>query len=334
MLAAFICAGLLLGGGVPVVLRRAVVPARPRIRRAHGSRGRTRSRGARRDHRRRRVGHGLPEVVRAAARALDASLVLIDRSSAVLAVAARSPADERALMADANGVGTHELRVGDTTVGRLRLRGRSRRAGGRAAADRHHADRLRGRARARARARVRGGAGGVPARGAAPHGHRPRRHRRARGRGRRRRRGRRGRRRRPRAPLRARGGRLARARARRRRARRARRGARLDRGASTTRAETTAGQVLVLAPAADEDESRRTAEAVARELQADLHGFTFAVGYSRVAHRPRRPVPRRQRGAARRQRRRGQPGGDEATPTPPRCSPSRRPAPTGSCCPR
>src|ERR671923_311736 len=70
-------------------------------------------------------GHGLPEVVRAAARALDASLILIDRSSAVLAVAARSPADERALMADAAGVGTHELRVGDEVVGRLRLRGRS-----------------------------------------------------------------------------------------------------------------------------------------------------------------------------------------------------------------
>jgi hypothetical protein len=38
-------------------------------------------------------GAGLPEVVRAAARALDASLALIDRSSAVLAVAARSSAD-------------------------------------------------------------------------------------------------------------------------------------------------------------------------------------------------------------------------------------------------
>jgi sugar diacid utilization regulator len=70
-------------------------------------------------------GLGLPEVVRAAARALDASLVLIDRSSAVLAVAARSPADERALMSDAAGVSTHELRVGDAVVGRLRLRGRS-----------------------------------------------------------------------------------------------------------------------------------------------------------------------------------------------------------------
>jgi sugar diacid utilization regulator len=71
------------------------------------------------------AGHGLPDVVRAAARALDASLVLIDRSSAVLAVAARSSADERALMADAAGVETHELRVGDRVVGRLRARGRS-----------------------------------------------------------------------------------------------------------------------------------------------------------------------------------------------------------------
>src|ERR671924_488164 len=70
-------------------------------------------------------GLGLPEVVRAAARALDASLVLIDRSSAVLAVAARSTADERALMADVAGVTTHELRVGDAVVGRLRARGRA-----------------------------------------------------------------------------------------------------------------------------------------------------------------------------------------------------------------
>ena len=44
------------------------------------------------------AGLGLPEVVRAAARALDASLVLIDRASSVLAVAARSSADERALI--------------------------------------------------------------------------------------------------------------------------------------------------------------------------------------------------------------------------------------------
>jgi sugar diacid utilization regulator len=70
-------------------------------------------------------GLGLPEVVRAASRALGASLVLMDRASAVLAVAARSTADERALTADAQGVVTHELRVGDTVVGQLRLRSRA-----------------------------------------------------------------------------------------------------------------------------------------------------------------------------------------------------------------
>jgi DNA-binding PucR family transcriptional regulator len=48
----------------------------------------------------------------------------------------------------------------------------------------------------------------------------------------------------------------------------------------------TAGQILVLSPAADEDDSRRAAAAVARELRAALHGFTFAVGFSRVALDP------------------------------------------------
>jgi DNA-binding PucR family transcriptional regulator len=70
-------------------------------------------------------GAGLPEVVRAAGRALDASLVLIDSSSAVLAVAARSPADEQSLMADAPGVTTLPLRVADTLVGTLRMRART-----------------------------------------------------------------------------------------------------------------------------------------------------------------------------------------------------------------
>jgi len=67
-------------------------------------------------------GAGLPEVVRAAARALDASLVLVDRAGAVLAVAARSPADERSLTADGTGVQTVELRVADEPVGLLRMR--------------------------------------------------------------------------------------------------------------------------------------------------------------------------------------------------------------------
>jgi sugar diacid utilization regulator len=67
-------------------------------------------------------GAGLPEVVRAAAKALDASLVLTDRSGAVLAVAARSPADERSLLDDAPGVDAIELRVADAPVGTLRMR--------------------------------------------------------------------------------------------------------------------------------------------------------------------------------------------------------------------
>jgi PucR family transcriptional regulator, purine catabolism regulatory protein len=67
-------------------------------------------------------GAGLPEVVRAAARALDASLVLLDRAGQVLAVAARSPADERSLMAESDDVEVVELRVADRTVGRLRMR--------------------------------------------------------------------------------------------------------------------------------------------------------------------------------------------------------------------
>lgn len=70
------------------------------------------------------AGAGLPEIIRAASRALDASLVLIDRTSVVLAVAARSPAEERALLRDAEGVERIELRVADAVVGQLRLRGR------------------------------------------------------------------------------------------------------------------------------------------------------------------------------------------------------------------
>jgi sugar diacid utilization regulator len=68
------------------------------------------------------AGAGLPEILRAAARALDASLVLIDRSASVLAVAARSPADERSLMRDTEGVNTIELKVAEVSVGRLRMR--------------------------------------------------------------------------------------------------------------------------------------------------------------------------------------------------------------------
>jgi sugar diacid utilization regulator len=71
-------------------------------------------------------GAGLPDVVRAAARVLEASLVLLDRTGAVLAVAARSPADERSLLDGAAGVDTIDLRVADTPVGQLRMRARPR----------------------------------------------------------------------------------------------------------------------------------------------------------------------------------------------------------------
>jgi sugar diacid utilization regulator len=70
------------------------------------------------------AGAGLPEILRAAARALDASLVLIDRSSTVLAVAARSPAEERSLMRNVDGVETIDLKVAESPVGRLRMRSR------------------------------------------------------------------------------------------------------------------------------------------------------------------------------------------------------------------
>ncbi len=70
-------------------------------------------------------GAGLPEVVRAAARTLDASLAVSDRAGNVLAVAARSTSDEKTLLADGAGVELIELRVGDGEVGVLRLRPRS-----------------------------------------------------------------------------------------------------------------------------------------------------------------------------------------------------------------
>ena len=70
-------------------------------------------------------GAGLHEVVRAAARALDASLVLTDRGGGTVAVAVQSPADEAAVKADGDGVEAYELRVADEPVGTLRMRSRS-----------------------------------------------------------------------------------------------------------------------------------------------------------------------------------------------------------------
>jgi sugar diacid utilization regulator len=70
-------------------------------------------------------GAGLPAVARAAARVLDASVALIDRSSAVLAVAGASPDQEQRLLSGGEGVTTVELRVADTTVGELRYRAKA-----------------------------------------------------------------------------------------------------------------------------------------------------------------------------------------------------------------
>jgi sugar diacid utilization regulator len=67
-------------------------------------------------------GAGLPEVVRAAARALDGSLAVTDPWGATLAVAARSPADERALLSRGGGVSSTPLRVADAVVGTLHMR--------------------------------------------------------------------------------------------------------------------------------------------------------------------------------------------------------------------
>ena len=71
------------------------------------------------------AGAGLPAVARAAARLLDASVALIDRSSAVLAVAGASPDQEERLLAGGEGVTVVALRVADTAVGELRYRAKS-----------------------------------------------------------------------------------------------------------------------------------------------------------------------------------------------------------------
>jgi hypothetical protein len=70
------------------------------------------------------AGSGLPEVARALGRALDASLAVTDARGVTLAVAARSPADERSLQAGGDDVTVIGLRVGDVAVGSLRMRPR------------------------------------------------------------------------------------------------------------------------------------------------------------------------------------------------------------------
>ena len=273
-------------------------------------------------------GLGLPEVVRAAARALDASLVLIDRSSSVLAVAARSTADERALMTNAPGVSVHELRVGDAIVGRLRLRGR---AGDPPAAFLRvittliasEVERLRAPDRASEAAQAafvaaimrrkvtdrgdivaRGGELGLDLAGGGAvvvvraHHYAP-------------------------ADDDWRG-RVLRA------AERAARSSAPGSLAALLERTPATPPVALLLPATDEDgvAPRRRgdrARALGRPARLHLRGRPLA-----RRDRPGRPLPRRPRGAAGRQRRRGAPGRGRRRP--PR-SRSRTPAPTGCCCP-
>ena len=70
------------------------------------------------------AGAGLPEVARATARALNASVAVVDDASSVLAVAAQSPDDEQAVLSGAPGREVLPLRVADATVGELRYRPR------------------------------------------------------------------------------------------------------------------------------------------------------------------------------------------------------------------
>jgi len=70
-------------------------------------------------------GAGLPEVVRAAGKALEASLAVADAWGATLAVAARSPAEERALLSGGEGVSSIPLRVADAVVGTLHMRAKT-----------------------------------------------------------------------------------------------------------------------------------------------------------------------------------------------------------------
>jgi PucR family transcriptional regulator, purine catabolism regulatory protein len=70
------------------------------------------------------AGDGLPALARAIAKALEASVAILDRSSSVLAVACASPADERAVLEAREGVARLDMVVGGTPVGELRVRGR------------------------------------------------------------------------------------------------------------------------------------------------------------------------------------------------------------------
>ena len=229
-------------------------------------------------------GAGLPEVVRAAGKALEASLAVTDAWGATLAVAARSPAEERALLSQGEGVSSIPLRVADAVVGTLHMRAKTapsasmqrllvtmiasevervrapERVSETAAADflgallrRELTDREQLIAQARELSlEVADGASVIVARAL------------------------------PQAPTDE--GWRARVRA------VAERGARavVNRSiaALSERDGTVGAEVLLLVPGGEEPVAARAAEAVLRELEAALAGYTFALGRSRLAEDP------------------------------------------------
>jgi PucR family transcriptional regulator, purine catabolism regulatory protein len=226
-------------------------------------------------------GAGLPEVVRAAAKTLEASLAVTDPWGATLAVAARSPADERLLLSAGRGVNSIPLRVADTVVGTLHMRAKSQpsaslrrllatmiasevervRAPGRvsesaaadflrALLDRELTDRQELLARAKELSlELEGGASMIVARAH------------------------------PQAPTDE--GWRGRVRA------VAERGARAvvsrSIAALSEREGALGAEVLLLVPGGEETTAARAAEAVLREMEAGLSGYTFAIGRSRLA---------------------------------------------------
>jgi len=229
-------------------------------------------------------GAGLPEVVRAAGKALEASLAVTDAWGATLAVAARSPAEERALLSQGKGVSSIPMRVADVVVGTLHMRAKNapsasmrrllvtmiasevervrapERASETAAADFLRAllsrelstrDALLARAKELA-LDVESGASMIVARAH------------------------------PQAPTDE--GWRARVRA------VAERGARAvvsrSIAALSERDGTVGAEVLLLVPGGEEPTAARAAEAVLREMEAGLQGYTFAIGRSRLAEDP------------------------------------------------
>jgi len=229
-------------------------------------------------------GAGLPEVVRAAGKALEASLAVTDAWGATLAVAARSPAEERALLSKGEGVSSIPLRVADAVVGTLHMRAKTapsasmqrllvtmiasevervrapERVSETAAADfmgallrRELTEREELIAQARELSlEVADGASVIVARAH------------------------------PQTPTDE--GWRARVRA------VAERGARAvvsrSIAALSERDGTVGAEVLLLVPGGEEPQAARAAEAVLRELEAALAGYTFAIGRSRIAEDP------------------------------------------------